>query len=211
MIHILVGNDTKNKNLHIHNSFKDYELIVLPTINVNGETLTNYASCISLFGQSPVVIIENIFKIETLVLGENLLSSLKDSVNNFVFLEDKILAVDEKKYKKFATILKFEEKVGKIATKVNIFSITDAYERRDKIGAWTEYLRAINSGTTPEAISGILFWKIKTMILNGTRAFSRESLIKQSSQIISLYHKAHKGEVDLTIGLEQFLLSNLVK
>ena len=49
------------------------------------------------------------------------------------------------------------------------------------------------------------------MILNGTKFFSKEELKKASSELVSIYHKAHRGEYDFTISLEQFILSSLSK
>ena len=71
------------------------------------------------------------------------------------------------------------------------------------------YREGVESGIEPEAIAGILFWKIKTMILNGSRMFSIDELKNQSSKIVSIYHLAHRGEVDFIVSLEQFILTSL--
>ncbi len=139
------------------------------------------------------------------------LTFFKDSKTIFIFLEDKLLASEQKKYIKYAQVEKFEEKKIIQVPKVNTFAIADAFARHDKIGTWMLYREAIEAGTSPEAISGILFWKIKTMILEGTKTFSINNLKNQSSAIVSLYHRAHRGESDFTLGLEQFILTTLSK
>jgi hypothetical protein len=49
------------------------------------------------------------------------------------------------------------------------------------------------------------------MILNGTKVFTKDELKKRSSELVSIYHRAHGGEVDFTISLEQFILNSLNK
>ena len=101
--------------------------------------------------------------------------------------------------------------VTKKLPKINIFGIADAYARRDKINTWSLYQNAVQEGISPEEISGILFWKIKMMILDGTKFFKKEELYNISSSLVSIYHEAHRGETDFTIALEQFILSTLSK
>ena len=96
-----------------------------------------------------------------------------------------------------------------VSYKFNIFGITDAFAKHDKVMTWVLYRRGIEGGVEPEAIAGILFWKIKTMILSGNYLFDKDELKRQSSRIVSIYHKAHRGESDFSIGLEQFILSSL--
>jgi DNA polymerase III delta subunit len=208
MIYLLAGSDIKNKSSYVGDHFPDRDFVFLyPPISK--DLLLNYASTNSLFGDSPIVKLDNILRSgEIEFLAEDLLT-LKDSETIFIFLEDKLLAADEKKYKKYAEIVKFEEKAIKQAPKVNVFAIADAFSKRDKINTWILYRDAIERGTEPEAISGMLFWKIKTMLLSNSQNFPRERLLEQSSSIVSLYHRAHRGELDLVIGLEQFILGAL--
>jgi len=117
---------------------------------------------------------------------------------------------EERKYKKYAIIKKFINKEVKRISN-NIFRITDAFAEQNKIKTWILYSQAIEAGIPPESISGMLFWKIKTMILNGNKIFPLDILKKQSSRIVSLHHRAHRGETDFIIGLEQFILNSLSK
>jgi DNA polymerase III delta subunit len=211
MIYILVGNQTKKKSARARSLALSHELITLADSDISTESLARHASGASLFGEASAIILDNVLNAGTIQFTAELLSALQNSPNICIFTEDKLLAADEKKYKKYATIERYEEKPVKATPKVNIFTIADLYEKHDKMGAWREYLRAIDSGVEPEAISGILFWKIKTMILGQSRAFPRESLVSHSSALVSLYHEAHLGRIDFTIGLEQFILTSLSK
>jgi len=211
MIYILSGNDTKSKNIYLKKLYKGDLPIFVYKQGVKKEEIFDQAGNISLFGDSPVVILENIIKEGDFDFKEEDLLILKDSKTLFVFFEDKLLAADLKKYKKFATIEDFNIVEQKPPAKMNVFSIADSFSRKDKIGAWILYREAISLGVSPEEISGIIFWKIKSMILTGTKFFSKDELTIISSKLVFIYHISHKGDTDFTISLEQFILSSLSK
>jgi hypothetical protein len=211
MIYILAGNDNKKKSAYLKKLYKNNLPVVVPQTDLNKEIIFDYAGSVSLFGGSPVVVLDNVFKSENFTLSSEDLEILKDSTTTFVFIEDKLPAMEAKKYKKYGIIEDFNTAVLKQAPKTNVFGIADAFARRDKIGTWVIYREAILQGSSPEEISGIIFWKIKTMLLNGTKVFGIDELKKISSELVDLYHKAHRGDCDFTIGLEQFILSTLSK
>jgi hypothetical protein len=209
MIYILVGTDRRKKNAYAATVLDGRETLSFAAADLSLEILMQYASMVSLFGMAPALVIDTALKENKSLFSASLLSELQKSQTLFVFVEDKLLAADEKKYAKYATIVSFEEKKAAATAKINTFAIADAYGRHDKVGAWVLYCQALEKGTEPEAICGILFWKIKTLIQNGTKAFALEDLKKQSGVLVSLYHKAHRGESDFAVGLEQFILSSL--
>lgn len=211
MIYILTGNDTKNKNIYLRKLYKEDQPLFVLDIATTKEVLFDYAHSVSLFGGSPIIVVENMIKDEEVKLTAKDIAILSDSITTFIFLEEKLLAADLKKYNKIATIEDFSKKEIKQTPKMNMFDIADAYARRDKIGAWVLYRNAVLTGVSSEEISGIIFWKIKTMILNGTKFFSADELKKRSSELLSIYHKAHRGEGDFVVGLEQFILGSLSK
>ena len=211
MIYILSGNDTKKKNAYLKKLYGVNLPVFVPEKEATKEMLFDYALSRSLFDESSVVVFENILKREDISLSLDDLLKLKDSGTTLVFVEEKLLAGDIKKYKKYATIEDFSIESLKQVPRTNVFGIAEAFSRKDKIGTWVLYRDAISKGVVPEEISGIIFWKIKTMLLNGTRVFTIPELKRVSSELVSLYHKAHMGECDFVIGLEQFILSNLNK
>lgn len=209
MIYILVGGDTNKKNLYVKNLTKGCEVFFIPSSELSKDIIFNHSSSMSLFGSSPVVVTDGVFSEKVFDFTADELSLLKESKTVFIFKEDKLTASDQKKYKKYGVVEIFEEKKIKTIQKFNTFSITDSFANRDKVGTWILYRKGIEEGISAEAIAGILFWKIKTMIMGNSRNFTKEELIKQSSSIVSLYHKSHLGEGDLVISLEQFILSSL--
>lgn len=209
MIYILAGNDTNKKSDYIIELARGGESFFLASNVLTKEILFNYSANISIFGDSPIIIVESVLSDGNLILSSDELILLKESKTTFVFKEDKMLAPDQKKYSKYGEVKIFENKKIITPPKFNVFSITDSFANRDKVGTWVSYNNAIENGIEPEAIAGVIFWKIKNMILNGSRQFTKDELKNQSSSIVSLYHLAHRGESDFTIGLEQFILNSL--
>ncbi|MFA6514742.1 MAG: hypothetical protein WCT42_00550 [Candidatus Paceibacterota bacterium] len=211
MIYILFGNDTKKKNVYLKRLYKNNQPIFIPVRELSKEMFFDQAQSVSLFGEQSIFVFENFIGDKDFELKDEEISHLKDSQNIFIFKEDKLLAPDLKKYKKHATIEDLSSAVIKQTPKINVFGIADAFARKDKIQTWVLFREAVSAGVAPEEVSGILFWKIKTMILNSTKVFTSDELKNRSSELVSIYHKAHGGEIDFTIGLEQFILNSLNK
>jgi len=211
MIYILSGNDTKNKNIYLRKLCKGKEPTFVTDSVITKETFFEYAFSVNLFGEYSIVVLENFLKENSDILSTKDIVVLKDSPTIFVFLEEKILAPVIKKYEKYSVVEDFSSRATKQIPKMNVFDIADSFSRKDKIGAWILYRKAVSYGVQPEEISGIIFWKIKMMVLSGSKLFSLNELKKISSELVSIYHKAHRGECDFTVGLEQFILSSLTK
>ena len=209
MIYILVGDDTKSRNDYIKELTIGREVSFIGGQDLNKNLILRYSTNVSLFGELSTLIIESALKEETIILDALEWNLLKESETIFIFKEDKLTVSDQKKYKKYAEIKIFETKKVAVKEKFNTFQITDAYAKRNKITAWTLYREGIEEGVEPEAIAGLLFWKIKTMILSNSSVFNKDELKRNSSSILSIYHKAHRGEMDFIVGLEQFILSSL--
>lgn len=209
MIYIVAGSDTKKKNSYLKKLYKDNPPIYVPEKEFTKEILLSHLGSVNLFGEYPIVVFENVLK--NLELSSREILELRESKTKFVFIEEKILAADKKKWEKNAEIVLYEDVVKKEVPKFNVFAIADSFSKRDKVGTWILYREAVLYGIPTEEISGILFWKIKTMILNGTKMFSEEELKNQSSSLVSLYHDSHLGNIDFVFGLEQFILKSLSK
>jgi hypothetical protein len=90
------------------------------------------------------------------------------------------------------------------------------------------YQQAVRHDVVPEELHGILFWQVKSMLLatlskdakesglnpfvyskakNYAKNFTLDELKKISSQLVAIYHQAHRGEVDFDLALEKFFLS----
>ncbi len=167
-----------------------------------------------LFERKNIVLLRRVLANKEVM--ENILEKLpeiKKSENIFIILEGKLTKEISAELKKFSEKSQEFEKVAKSETKndFKIFALADTFSRRDKKNLWVLYRKAIRQGALPEELSGILFWKIKDMILagerRGTGRFSREELLRFAFRIVSLYHDSHRGLIDFEVGLESFLLS----
>ncbi len=139
----------------------------------------------------------------------DLIPALHESDNIFVMLEGKLLADMKKALAAHADkAVECEPKAaasaGSSAAKgaasakpePNVFAIADAFGRHDALRAWRLYREAIDAGSSPEAIAGMLFWKAKAL-----------SSAPLARELIVLYHDAHRGMLDLEIGLERCILA----
>jgi hypothetical protein len=82
-----------------------------------------------------------------------------------VILEGKLLASEVKKFEKHAEkVQEFvdeAEEIGEERNGFKIFSITDAFGKRDRKEMWVLYTKAKRKNISDEEIHGILFWQVK--------------------------------------------------
>ena len=208
MIEILYGYDLKKKNAYMKSVVGNVESIQISPRTISLNVLLSYSHQAPLFGDRPTIILENPISVSEMVFTDELLEVLKNSETNFIFLEDDLTAAEIKKYKKFSEIKEFT--LIKPANKTNPFVVANAFGNKDKLGAWSAYCDVLARGEGPEAIAGMLFWKIKTLLIAPSQnPFTKIELKNASSALIDIYHKAHAGEMELDIGLEKFILDTL--
>ncbi len=129
------------------------------------------------------------------------------SENVFVFLEDALKVDLLKVFEKHATKVQEFKKVEKKKESFNVFSLANALRDRDRGTLWVLYQKALRADTAPEALSGILFWQIKDLLLKRSNNFSQNELSGLALRLVSIYHDAHRGLADFETGLERFVLS----
>ncbi len=159
-------------------------------------------------------------------LADEFLDIAKDLVaspHQFIFTEDKLLKRPTDILTKAGV-----ELVVYPATKkeegFNMFSITSTFAVRDRKKLWLQMHEALRAGAVPEAIAGMLHWKVRDMLAhrsssegglqgerkpsNSTRpaGYSTEELRDISSRLVVLYHDSHRGAGDLALLLERFVL-----
>ena len=72
---------------------------------------------------------------------------------------------------------------------------------------WIYFRQAVDKGVVLEEIIGVLFWKIKDMILKKNfNKFTEEQLKTFASKIAYLLPEARKKGLDAEAAFEQFLL-----
>lgn len=173
-----------------------------------------------LFERRSIVLLRRVFankEAMEIILGK--LPEVQKSENIFIIFEGKLLGETSDKFKQFSEKsqeFKLEGVQLKAKEKFNVFSLADALGRRDRKSLWVLYQKALRRGASPEEVNGILFWKVKELILaspvrsrasNGASSFSSEELRSLASRLVSLYHDSHRGLIDFETGLERFVLN----
>lgn len=183
-----------------------------------------------LFASKYIVFYDNIF--ESKDAKEEIVESLKDikeSENIFIFLEKDI---DKKTLDKMA---KHAEKVQEYTAsekakkkEYNPFAISDALLSKDKRSLWMLLLEAKKKGNAAEEIHGIIWWQVKSLKLAmvskdakeaelspfvygkakaASAGFKSEQVDDMLSDLVAMYHDAHRGEKDLWLEMERWGLS----
>ena len=152
---------------------------------------------------------------------------LRDSENIFVWVERDLNASEEKTISEFSEKYLISKGDKKIKEDFNIFSLTEAFGRRDKFKLWTLILEAYRKNKSAEEIQGVLFWQSKSIALSKsektsegaglkpfsfTKAkqfgnnFSDEEINNTLKKLVEIYHEAHLGKVNFEMALEEFAL-----
>ena len=137
------------------------------------------------------------------------LAEMGKSENIFIFLEGAltkaVLAKFEKRAEKIQEYAKVKTE-GK-TDKFDVFSLTNALGMGDKKQLWMLYRGVQEEGTVAEQIHGLLFWKVKDMLVKKQfRAYEETMLKEMSSELVSMYHDAHRGLCDFSLALEAWIL-----
>jgi hypothetical protein len=152
--------------------------------------------------------------------------ALKLSQNGFVLFEEKLS-------KKNLEILSGSaEKVFHFdstepSSDYSMFPIADAFGSCDKRSLWLLIREALDHGSPAEEIHGIMWWQVKAIAIvriakdaksaglapfvftkakRFSMAFSSEQIEKIMCDLVAIYHKAHRGEIDFNVALERFAL-----
>lgn len=236
MLYFLHGTDSKKsrEKLHeltdtLHKKKPDAELFKIEGEQWDAARFEEFLSGQGLFENKYIVVLDKVFEnAEAKASVAGSLKEIAESDNIFIFLEGAVDAPTLKKIEKHAQkTQEFEEKEKTAPKTFNIFSLTDAFGRRDKKQLWVLYEQALASGSEPEEIHGILFWQLKSILTavsaksatesglkpfvfqkatGFARNYSREELQKMSGRFVEIYHNARRGISEMEIGLEKFIL-----
>lgn len=138
------------------------------------------------------------------------LELMAQSENFFIFLEGKlnkpILEAFRKNDPKKIQLNIFELPKEK-KEKFDNFLIANAFANKDKLNLWIYFRQAMDKGVGMEELVGVLFWKIKDMILKKNFGKFKESELKNFTARLSyLLPEARKEGRDAETAFEQFLL-----
>ena len=215
MIYLFCGDDAQNKRF-VYEKFiksipKSTETFFISRNDFNPAQIESFYSGASLFSALSAVFFENILEREEnrdFILEK--LEQMGESNNFFSFLEGKlnkpILDAFRKIEPKRMQVNVFElPKVKK--EKFDNFLVANAFEAKDKFNMWLYFRQAMDKGVGMEEIIGVLFWKIKEMILRKDfRKFSEQELKDSAAKLSYLLPQARQKGLDAEAVFEQFLL-----
>lgn len=233
MLYVFSGNDAVGVRKDAHAFIETYEVRGVPVERITSENysagqILELAFSRPLFGEEVLVVLDTPSEEEGMF--EECLSmaqALAEAPHTFVVLEKKLSATENRTLKKHAK--EYHDVQGEILNeRFNTFSLADALSKRDKKLLWVLYMRAKMAGIAPEEIIGVLFWQVKSLRLaqntksagaagmkdfqyrkvkSAAAKFSTSDLNNLSRSLIDIYHKGHRGEVDIETALEKFLLT----
>lgn len=169
------------------------------------DLLTLASQSSDLFSQGTVVLLFDVFaKLEDDIQNE--LKQLQSSKTLFVFLETEVKSKLDKLEKAGVEVL-ISPKSKQLIKKDNPFAIANALGLRDRMNTWIILHDLLSHGESGEAVSGIMFWKIKTLLLeNNFRKYSKEELEDMVLELPKIIHTGRREGEDLSVSLESFVL-----
>lgn len=166
------------------------------------------------------------------------LKELKESDHAWIIVEEKVLAVNLKKIEKLAQkIYDFNDVVENVRgadgsvfekkQKPTAFNFADHFASKNKVGAWSGFIKLNEAELAGEEIHGVLWWQMKSVYLakfckNAEEAgmapytfqkslrFSKvwelKELNEMVNRLVSMYHEAHRGNGELLVAMEREVL-----
>lgn len=208
MIYSIVGTDT-NKREKAYEALEKVGAISAHIYSEQIATLEALIEATSLFGDK---VVANL--IQTMDVASSreevirLLSDMKDSQNIFIIDEPFADA------NRVTRLTKYSEKVYDAREEkkkdVDVFTLCNLFARRDKKGAWLEWVR-VRDLDSPEAIHGALWWKWTTIwqdtIKGVPTKFTLQECENIGGKLMRANIEAHRGGKELKVALEEIILS----
>lgn len=237
MIKIFFGGDTKRAHRALAHEIKEGkkshpEAVVFRFDDLNFDlTMASEAlSGVSLFGGKNIVIFDGVTEHPGGSVVFELMTEYQESQHIILCREQTIEQTILEKLRNYAVIEEFPLVSVIKKEKPSNFAIADAFARRDRKGAWVEFEIARRKGIAAEEIHGILFWQVKTLyisatqtkeeaIKSGIKEYSWKKAVRHTKNFLTsdlerllgslkdMYHQSHRGEIDLDIAIEKFLLT----
>jgi hypothetical protein len=212
MIYLFYGDDTKNKitqsEKFLKSLPKDTEIFFVSRNNFNRNQIESLYSGSGLFFARAAVIFSDILEYEenrNFILEKLALMGKSESL--FIFLEGKINKPILDTFKKIGAKIDIFELPKEKKEKFNSFLLADAFAAKDKLNLWFYFRQAMDKDVGMEELVGVLFWKIKDMILKKNfRKFSETELKNFAAKLSYLLPQARKEGKDAETVFEQFLL-----
>lgn len=212
MIYLFSGDDAIRKI----KSYEDFlnsistneELFIINKNDFTKEQVEALYGGAGLFFKKCTVIFVNVFESaenKEFILAN--LANLKNSVNDFVFTEGRLLKSVLDLFKAQNAKINNFELTHAQKEKFNNFLLANAFGARDKFTLWLYFRQAMDLGVGMEELVGVLFWKIKDMLLKKNFGKWKEGELQNiSAKLAYLLPQARKKGRDDEAVFEAFLL-----
>lgn len=212
MLYLFSGDDAKNKIANYEKFIKSLppqtETFFINRNNFDKNEIESLYSGAGLFFSKCVVVFQGILEREEnrdFILEKLIL--MGGSNNIFVFLESKLNKIILDAFKKGRAELNVFELPKEKKEKYDNFLVANAFADKNKLYTWIYFRQAMDVGVGMEEIIGVLFWKIKDLILKKNFSkFKEEQLQDFVSKIPFLLPEARKNGIEAEAAFEQFLL-----
>ena len=212
MIYLFAGDDTKTKYKNyekfVESLPKEVDTFFVGKNDFNTMQIESFYSGSGLFFSKCIVFFENVFENkDNLDFILEKLDIIKDSQNDFVFLDGKLPKIVLDNFKKVRAELNIFEIPKEKKEKYDNFLLAYAFADRDKLKLWIHFRKAMDLGVGMEELIGVLFWKTKDMLLKKNFSkFSETELVNFGNKLSYLLPEARKEGKDAESVFEQFLL-----
>ena len=212
MLYLFSGDDAKNKILNYEKFLKfipkSTEIFFINRNDFDTTRIESFYSGASLFSTLSAVIFQDIFEYaETRDFVLDKLKLMGESNNSFIFLEGKLNKSILDAFKKARAELNVFELPKEKKEKFDSFLLANAFADKNKLNTWVYFRQAMDMEVAMEEIAGVLFWKMKDMLLKKNFVkFSEEELKTFASKISYLLPEARKKGLDAESAFERFLL-----
>ena len=174
--------------------------------DITAEELASLASTASLLGDAETFVLTGAIAGERGEEFLDLAKGLAQSPHTFIFEEEKLLKKPTDALAKAGVKPEIHE-AKKKAESFNMFGLAQTFGTRDKKKIWIGLQKAARVDAAPEAVAGMLHWKVRDMLGKGSSAYTKEELNKISRDLVALYHDSHRGAGELELLLERFALT----
>ncbi|MFZ2149956.1 MAG: hypothetical protein WAV15_02245 [Minisyncoccia bacterium] len=212
MIYLFAGDDSKKKILNYEKFVKTLpegaEIFYISRNNFDPMRVESFYSGASLFSSVSAVIFDGILErdeMKDFIVG--ILPFMGESQNIFIFLEGKLGKPVLDAFKKARAEMNVFELPKEKKEKFDNFLVANAFANKDKLNTWIYFRQAVDRGVVMEELVGVLFWKIKDMILRKNFSKLKEEELKKYAEKISyMLPRARKEGLDAESAFEKFLL-----
>lgn len=239
MLYVLVGENREAKKKRIASLQKEAtqgsELLTFSRDDstiIKNELIEWMNTEVGLFGEKIFATLDAVLEKEEIIsfLQESS-QMLAASKSTFIFLEEKLTTAQKKLFTEINIAPELFESSTVSKDTFSIFALTDAFCARDKKQTWAILQKTLQK-SSPEEIHGTLWWQIKILLqvsdskkssaeslgikpfiyskaAQALKKYSREEIEIIGSELVAMYHNAHRGIGEFSMRLEQLILKRV--